>query len=130
MWNTAVTTALEQFMLAQPEGGGTGAEQKNIFSGMFPLMIAFFAIMYFLMIRPNQKRERERREMLAALSKGDRVVTNGGIFGTIVGVHEKSIVLRVSDEPLVKLEFALAAVSRVEKPEKSTEKEKEASKKK
>ncbi len=80
--------------------------------------IAFMAIMYFLMIRPNQKREKERRQMLAALAKGDKVVTNGGICGIIVGLTEKSVVIRVSEEPPVKMEFLRAAVSRVAKDEK------------
>ena len=76
-----------------------------------------FAIMYFLTIRPNQKREKERQEMLAALSKGDRVITSGGVFGTIIGLNEKSVVLRVSEEPAVKMEFIRSAISRVEKDE-------------
>jgi preprotein translocase subunit YajC len=79
--------------------------------------IAFMAIMYFLMIRPNQKREKERKLMLAALAKGDHVVTTGGICGTIVGLTEKSVVIRVSEEPPVKIEFLRAAVTRVAKDE-------------
>ncbi|MCC6699586.1 MAG: preprotein translocase subunit YajC [Candidatus Hydrogenedentes bacterium] len=75
--------------------------------------IAFMAIMYFLMIRPNQKREKERREMLNSLAKGDKVVTTGGICGTVVGLTDKSVVIKVSDEPIVKIEFLRAAVSRV-----------------
>ncbi|MBX7257005.1 MAG: preprotein translocase subunit YajC [Candidatus Hydrogenedentes bacterium] len=75
-------------------------------------MMALFGVMYFLMIRPNQKREKERQAMLSALSKGDRVVTAGGIFGTIVGLTEKTVVLRVSEEPGVKIEFLRSAVSR------------------
>ncbi|MCC6489021.1 MAG: preprotein translocase subunit YajC [Candidatus Hydrogenedentes bacterium] len=75
--------------------------------------IAFMAIMYFLMIRPNQKREKERRDMLSSLAKGDKVVTTGGICGTIVGLTDKSVVIKVSDEPIVKIEFLRAAVSRV-----------------
>ncbi|MBN2307728.1 MAG: preprotein translocase subunit YajC [Candidatus Hydrogenedentes bacterium] len=78
------------------------------------IFFAFFiGIMYFLMIRPNQKREKERRDMLASLSKGDEVVTNGGIYGRIVGLNEKTVVLQVSKEPPVKVKFARGAVSRV-----------------
>ncbi len=77
------------------------------------MLVAMFAIFYFLLIRPNTKREKERREMLSALSKGDNVVTAGGIHGTIVGLTEKTVVLRVSDDPPVKLEFQRGSVSRV-----------------
>lgn len=82
-----------------------------------PIMIIF----WFLMIRPNQKRERERQEMLSKLAKGDRVVTSAGIVGTIVGVNDKSVVVRVSDEPPVKMEFLRAAITRVARDEKVTE---------
>ena len=82
-------------------------------SPQFLILIAMFAIFYFFLIRPNTQREKQRREMLASLSKGDSVVTAGGIHGTIVGINEKSVVLRVSDDPLVKLEFQRSSVSRV-----------------
>ena len=85
------------------------------------MFIAMFAIMYFLTIRPTQKREKERQAMLAALSKGDRVITSGGLYGTIIGLNEKSVVLRVSEEPAVKMEFIRAAVSRVEKTDSDSE---------
>jgi preprotein translocase subunit YajC len=115
--DTTLITILKTIALAQPEGGGGGGGTSSG-PGMQPLlfmMIAMFAVMYFLTIRPQQKREKERREMLAALSKGDRVITNGGILGTIIGLNDRSVVLRVSDDPVVKLEFVRAAVSKVEK---------------
>jgi len=101
---------------AQSSGGAEGGSGGGI-QPFFILIIAMFAIMYFLTIRPNQKREKERQEMLAALSKGDRVITSGGVFGTIIGLNEKSVVLRVSEEPAVKMEFIRTAISRVEKDE-------------
>jgi preprotein translocase subunit YajC len=108
--------------LAQEAGNATGdaaqnaAQQGSPGSGlvsMLPMIVLFIAIMYFFLIRPNQKREKERREMLASLSKGDKVVTSGGIYGAIVGLTEKNVVLRISDEPLVKMKLARGAVSRV-----------------
>ena len=77
------------------------------------ILVAMFAIFYFFLIRPNTQREKQRREMLSSLSKGDSVVTAGGIHGTIVGMNEKSVVLRVSDDPPVKMEFQRSSVSRV-----------------
>ena len=76
-------------------------------------MLIIFGVMWFFLIWPNQRREKERRQMLAALGKGDRVVTSGGIYGTIVGLNDKTVVLRVSEDPSVKMEFVRGAVSQV-----------------
>ena len=80
-------------------------------------MIAF--IFYFMMIRPNQKREKERREMLGKLSKGDKVITTSGIYGSVIGLSEKTVVLRVSEEPNVKMEFLRGAIAQVMSDEKN-----------
>lgn len=76
-------------------------------------MLPMILVMWLFMFRPNRKREQERQAMLAALSKGDKVITSSGIIGNIVGVSEKTVVLRVSEEPAVKMEFLRASVSRV-----------------
>lgn len=108
MWRLLIAQAQ---VVAQE--AGTTAEQpaSNPFASMLPMIIAFFAIMYFFMIRPQQKRERERREMLSALSKGDNVVTTGGICGSVVGLSEDRVVLRVDDN--VTMEFVRGAVAQV-----------------
>ena len=117
MWTT-VRNVMSAVLAQASETGGVPADATQPKPtnplGMSPwvMIIGFGAIMYFLMIRPNQKREKERREMLASLSKGDSVVTNGGICGTIVGLDEKTVVLRISENPLVKVEFLRQAVSR------------------
>lgn len=119
MHDATIMIVLKSIALAQTAQDSGGAEGSSG-GGMPPflfLIIAMFAIMYFLTIRPNQKREKERQEMLGALSKGDRVITSGGVFGTIIGLNEKSVVLRVSEEPAVKMEFIRSAISRVEKDE-------------
>ncbi len=96
------------------EGGqGTGTPGSFLGSPQVLMLVAMVAIFYFLLIRPNSKREKERQQMLNSLSKGDSVVTAGGIHGTIVGITEKSVVLRVSDDPPVKMEFQRSSVSRV-----------------
>ena len=82
-------------------------------SSMLLMFLGIIAIMYFLTIRPNQKREKERQRMLAAVAKGDKVVTSGGICGSVVGLSEKTVVLRVSEEPNVKMEFLRGAISTV-----------------
>ena len=78
------------------------------------IIIGMFVLMYFLMIRPQQKRDKERRELLAKVAKGDEVVTSGGLCGTVVGLSEKTVVLRVTDdEPGVKIEFLRSAISQI-----------------
>ena len=101
-----------QTQTAPPEGGAPAGPGALLGSPLF-MVVAFVAIMYFFMLRPTQKREKERQGMLAALVKGDQVVTSGGICGTIVGLKEKTVVLRVSDEGNVKLEFLRGAISQV-----------------
>ena len=98
-----------------PPAGTTGTTppaQPNPITSMLPMVVIFIAVMYFLMIRPNQKREQERQRMLGSLTKGDKIVTSGGIVGTIVGLSEKTVVLRVNDEN-TKIEFARSAVAQV-----------------
>lgn len=62
------------------------------------MILLMFVIFYFLLIRPSQKRERERREMLAGLKKGDLVVTNGGLLGRISGITDQIVTLEVAEK--------------------------------
>jgi preprotein translocase subunit YajC len=91
-------------------GGGTGAILTQV-----AFFAAIFAIFYFLLIRPQQKQRRERDRLLGALKKGDRVVTTGGLHGTVLSLSKDgtkdTVILRVSDQ--VKLEFDRAAIGRV-----------------
>lgn len=74
--------------LAQTAGtGGAGSALMSF----FPLIL-IFAIMYFLMIRPQQKKAKEHRAMIEALRRGDQVLTQGGIVGKVVRVHEDGMV--------------------------------------
>ena len=89
-----------------PGGGGSSAIVTQLL-----FFAAIFAIFYFLLIRPQQKQKRDRATMLTALKKGDRVVTSGGLYGTITGLDEHKVTLRVADQ--VRLEFDRSAVARV-----------------
>lgn len=93
-----------------PGPGGSGAIVTQIL-----FFAAIFAIFYFLLIRPQQKQRREREQLLASLKKGDRVVTTSGLHGTITGITDQTVTLRVADQ--VKLEFDRAAVGRVVQPQ-------------
>jgi preprotein translocase subunit YajC len=94
-------------MSPSPGGGGNGGGMLQI----LPLMIGMFAIMYFLIIRPQQKQKRERESLLRAIKKGDRVVTSGGLYGTVVGLSEHTVTLKVADQ--VKLDFERSAIGRI-----------------
>ena len=113
MWKLILVQAQEAAQGTAPPAGGEQPSTSNPLSNMLFLFVAMIAIMYFLMIRPNQKREKDRRELLASLAKGDKVVTSGGICGSVIGLSEKTVVLRVSDEPVVKMEFLRGAISQV-----------------
>jgi preprotein translocase subunit YajC len=85
-----ITTALAQ--ATQPVKTG-GIESLT---GMLPFFGIMFAVMYFLMIRPQQKKAKEQRQMMDALGKGDEVVTAGGILGKVVKVNETYVTIEVS----------------------------------
>lgn len=74
-------------------------------------IVALFAILYFLMIRPQQQRQKKHQEMIKNLKVDDKVITLGGIYGTIVKIKEDSLILRVADN--VRIEFMKTAISQV-----------------
>ena len=90
--------------------GGGGGSQPSLFTSLIPILL-IFVIFYFLLIRPQQKKQKEHQDMVSALRKGDRVVTNGGIFGTVSDVKEHIVVLRIAEN--VKVEIAKSAVATV-----------------
>ncbi len=75
---------------------------------MFSLIILIF---YFLILRPQQKRQKERQKLLESLQKGDKVVTIGGMHGTVIGLEEKTVLVQVAEN--VKLKFERTAISSV-----------------
>ena len=80
------------------DGGGGGLISTIIMFG------AIFLIFYFMFIRPQQKRAKERQKLLSNLEKGDKVVTSGGIHGIISGIDEKTVLLQVSDNLKMKVD--------------------------
>jgi preprotein translocase subunit YajC len=83
--------------------------------GFFVPFIFIFIIMYFLLFRPQKKRQQEQQRLIAALKTGDRVVTNAGIHGLIANVKETTVMLKVADN--VKIEVEKSAVTNVLKSE-------------
>jgi preprotein translocase subunit YajC len=66
-------------------------------------LILIMVIFYFLLIMPAQRRQKKTNQMLQALKNGDKVITNGGIYGTIVGLEDQTVQLRVADQVKIKL---------------------------
>lgn len=91
-----------------------GGKSPNPLATMLPL-VAILVIMYFLLIRPQAKRQKEQRTMLNKLEKGDKVLTAGGIIGTIVGIKEKENLLIVKIADNVKVDMTRNAVAQVMK---------------
>ena len=87
-------------------------QQINPLVNLFPLII-IFVIFYFLLIRPQKTKEKEHLKMLNNLAKNNEVVTTGGIYGTIVNVKEKSVILRVDEN--VKIEVEKSCIAYVKK---------------
>lgn len=115
-------------LFGQAQEGGQGAAAPAAGTGSsIPVMLITFAaiigIFYFLVIRPQNRKQKEAQKMLQSLRKNDRVATVGGIRGTIVSVKDDTVVIRVDDN--VKMEFSKSAVSQVierrEEPEPAKE---------
>ena len=115
----AIITVL--FTISTASAGGLGGPQGSEGSAWqaFLPIIAMFAVLYFFMIRPAQKKQKQKDQMLSALKKGDQVVTSGGIFGEITQVKENSVVVRIAEG--VKIELQRSSVSSVSNSEESTE---------
>ncbi len=79
-------------------GGGGGA-----FMTSFAPFILIFVLFYFLLIRPQQKRQKTHRQMLEAVAKGDKIVTNGGLLGTVSSVTKDVLTMQISDGVRIKV---------------------------
>jgi preprotein translocase subunit YajC len=102
--------------MAQQQGGTGAAQQASWYSTLVPLVV-IFAIFYLLMIRPQQKQQKKHREMLAAIKKGDKVITRGGMQGTVYGITDAVITIEVAEN--VRLKFTRDAIAAVVTPQSS-----------
>lgn len=93
-------------LMAAAGGDGPG------FSDQLMLILIIFSIFYFIVFRPMRKGQKDTERMRLDLKNGDRIVTNGGIYGTVVGVSEDVVQVRIADQ--VKIQLAKSAVARVE----------------
>ena len=93
---------MKSYLIAMaPAQGGQGGGDFTTTILMFAIIIAIF---YFMILRPQQKRQKERQKLLESMKKGDKVVTAGGIHGTIVGMEDKTVLLQIADDVKVKVE--------------------------
>lgn len=86
--------------------------QQNLLVSMMPLVF-IFVIFYFLLIRPQQKRQKEHEKLVQGVKTGDQVVTNAGIHGTVSNVKDKTLIIKIADN--VKVEFERTAIASVVK---------------
>ena len=105
---------LPQF-LAQAEGPGGGGLLEGLFGSMMLPLLATMALMYFLLMRPEQKKRKEMEQLLAGLKKNDHVVTVGGICGTVVATSadSKFVTMRIDDSNGTKVRVLRSAISQV-----------------
>jgi len=94
--------------VAYAMGPQAGADGGGIMGAMLPFLLMFL-ILYFLLIRPQQKRQKNHQEMLDQLKNGDRVVTSGGILGTITGLKADMVVVKIAEN--VKVEVQRSSIS-------------------
>ena len=87
---------------AMGQGGGAAGQGAGGFGGLIPIIL-MFVIFYFLLIRPQQKRNKEHQQMIGNLRKGDRIITNGGIYGRITGLDENTLTVEIADRVRVKV---------------------------
>lgn len=106
----SVTTSFALFAAASSGGGGG--------LGLLPLLL-LIPLMYFIMIRPQQKRQKQWQQMLASIKAGDRITTAGGIRGIILSIKDDAVIIRVAPDNL-KLEIAKTAIASVTTQETSS----------
>lgn len=91
-----------------PPGGAAGQQSPLQFLPMFGIILFIF---YFLIFRPQQKKQKDQKVMLSSIRKGDQVVTAGGIHGVVAGVKDDIVVVKVADN--VKIEFSKTAITAI-----------------
>ena len=104
---------ISDFLILAQAAAPAQAPQQNLLVTMMPLVF-IFVIFYFLLIRPQQKKQKEHEKLVQGVKTGDQVVTNAGIHGTVSNVKVKTVIIKIADN--VKVEFDRAANASVEKP--------------
>jgi preprotein translocase subunit YajC len=80
-----------------------GDSTTGLLGSLLPFLLIIL-VFYFLILRPQQKRQKERQKLLESIKKGDKVITSGGLHGTIEGLEDKTVLLKIADNIKVKVE--------------------------
>ena len=99
------------FIFLQAATAANGTAQQGSGWSFWVMMIAIFVVMYFFMIRPQQKKQKELQKQREALKKGDKVITAGGIYGNIKEVQETTFLMEVSKDVTIKVDKGSVYVS-------------------
>jgi len=103
---------MQQLTIAQAQAGSADMLMQ------FAPIIIIAVIFYLLIFMPMRKRQKKLEAMIGALRNGDRVITSSGIYGTVAGVKEKTLILKIADQ--VKIEVAKSAIAGLQAPEETT----------
>jgi preprotein translocase subunit YajC len=95
---------------ANPQNGGGEQSGADSLWTLLPPFVLLIVVFYFLLIRPQRKREKERQEMIGALKKGEKVVTTGGIHGTVISIKDPWIVLKIDDNADTKMKVLKTSI--------------------
>ena len=96
--------------------GVLAAEGGDAVSGLLIPLAIVFGIFYFLVIRPSSRERRKRENKVKSLKKHTKIITNAGIYGTVVGLDDETVTLRVDDKNNIRMKFSRAAVWQVLTP--------------
>ncbi len=101
---TYILTGIAYAAAPAPQGAqGAGGGMMQTLAQFLPIIV-IFGVFYFLLIRPQQKKQKETKEMISSIKKGDKTITNGGIHGTIVELSEHTVTLKIADKVNVKFQ--------------------------
>jgi len=87
------------FILQQSDG------MASLVSSLLPFLL-IIVVFYFLILRPQQKRQKDRQKLLEGVQKGDKIITSGGIYGTVEGLEDNTVLVKIADNVKVKMEKA------------------------
>jgi preprotein translocase subunit YajC len=89
--------------------------------GIMPMMLIMFAVIYFLMIRPEQKKQKSRQKMMSELKKGDKILTIGGVIGIVGNVKDGTVMVKIAENTVVEVRKGAIAEVLVDKQQEKKE---------
>ena len=112
---------IEQILTVVAQAQRTAPSDGSAFMKMLFPILAIVFLFYLLILRPQKRQEQERKRMISALTKGDKVVTIGGIYGTIVDIDDNADIITIEVAKNVRIDFSRSAVSQVIKSKKQSQ---------